>query len=83
MSFVRLLRQAFSSRFKGTMMKNLTYTVVTAEAVSDFEKYVSKKLSEGWELYGQPFVFQSLCCQSMTKDLTKDMPTQMPFRTGQ
>ena len=65
------------------MMKNLTYTVVTAEIVSDFERYVFKKLSEGWELYGQPFVFQSFCCQSMTKDLTKDMPTQMPFRTGQ
>jgi len=76
-----LLRQAFSSRFNGTMIKNLTYTVVTAEIVSDFERYVSKKLSEGWELYGQPFVFQSFCCQSMTKDLTKDMPTHMPFRT--
>ena len=62
-------------------MKKLTYTVVTAEAVSDFEKYVSKKLSEGWELYGQPFVNKSLYCQSMTKVLTKDMPTVMPFRT--
>jgi hypothetical protein len=73
----------FLFHIQGTMMKNLTYTVVSGDAVPDFERNVSKKLSEGWELYGQPFVFQSLCCQSLTKDLTKDMPTRMPFRSGQ
>lgn len=62
-------------------MEKLTYTVVTAEAVTDFERNVSKKLSEGWELYGHPFVNKSSYCQSMTKNLNKDMPTVMPFRT--
>ena len=58
-------------------MTSLVYVTVRENSFENFDKSVSAKLAEGYELYGQPYAVAAngagsfLVCQAMTKVLSQ------------
>ena len=54
---------------------SVEYKLCTAEKAEDLNKQVNQLLTEGWALYGGPFVSTSgntqMFCQALTKSPTK------------
>jgi len=56
------------------MEESINYTeyIMVYENLSGLEKEVSKKLKEGWFLYGNPFVRSDYFAQAMVKKTKKE-----------
>ena len=51
---------------------NYTEYIMVYETLKDLEKEVSKKLKDGWFLYGNPFTKSNYFAQAMVKKTKKE-----------
>jgi len=55
------------------------YNIISDPSTRELSKSVENLLAEGWELYGDPFVFGEFCCQAVVRDIT---PPNSPDSTS-